>query len=1337
VTDRLARRQSRSGGPQALTHLLAALLWTFVLPIGQAAAQDAGAPNPDVASESSADAVSSTGENPADAGEAFEEAPDAADAAEAEVAGGPPPPPAAEVQARIDAARQRLEDLRALLAGSLPQTRRLADLFPFDITDQARVDERLLALSTEIAARQAGVVIAGRSDVGTAGDESGSAPGSETDVEFIPPAHAEPQGYDATEAPVESVADVVGGTDDDGSTDVRRIADTGETSGEDAADVDAGAAAPPDAQLDATVPAADASSATDAAGPEDAAANEASGPPYATPDQVEELRALELDSLQAEAALLRSSLDARQLLVRAQVQRDRIARELAEASLAAAAELRARIGGAQRMAAAIRVLIAGLLPEDLATSQLFSVAVTDETAVARRRTELQVEVAARVAQLGSMTEGNAPPGLDAGKLALVRELAQAELDLAESRLAFLERTPEQRAGVLDAEEEQRRLNLERQAAAADQDRASREAELAQAAREKALEEERRARTEVERAIARDRANAEGIRLEQARRREAAASQRGKALAAAQARLGRTYDIFEMLRTSPPTAAGADADARLDRVNGELDLALDEFETCFDALDALAPAPRYVPDPKLLEHLPAAFADQKAQALLLRDGIERTARELERDEREAARKRLAEAADWVVQLKRARLSVLARASETQRNVSFGWTRTGLDELGREFRVLGLQARWYVHRLPQRFGAAFGSLDDKFVLGRAALRLFGAVAALLAAFWLRRRVPGWLARAGAATERSLRGRPGLARRRLALLAIVEGVLTQGVLLAVVLSLPGVLGAAASAVPEVALGLDIAIWFAGYRMATALLERIVGWATRRYGTGMSKAIGRKLRRSLRFVGRYVFACGSVLALTTASLGDGVVKHQARFIVLLGFAAIGLVLFRWWQTDIADRYLVYRPKGRLADRVRATRDRRHGFLIAFIAFAAVAAVGTVRAVKRFVLGFEQTRKALAFLFRRRLEKRIGESAFRPAEAALPEDLAQALRDCPAGTDSCAAGPQLRLDDVREAFLRWRKGGVVGAVLAVARPGNGRTTWLRAAETLVEGVPKVQVRLDRRILTERELMVTLASAVGAPASSAPDLASLGAWLAGAEPRVVCVDDLERLMLRGIGTFAAWDALTRLVELAGDRVFWLGTIAADPFAFLSWTNRGVGAFRTAVKLGPWSEEQIAELIRSRTESAGYEVVYDDLLVERLEGTEAQSQRMNTGLQYLRLIWDYADGSPRVALHSWSASLLPDGDKRVRVRLFRRPDAERLEGLGEREKFLLACILWHDGLTPEQAARSLGCPVAACHDGLARLRDLGALEERDGWMHPTTEWLAPVRRFLVRKRLLES
>jgi hypothetical protein len=195
-------------------------------------------------------------------------------------------------------------------------------------------------------------------------------------------------------------------------------------------------------------------------------------------------------------------------------------------------------------------------------------------------------------------------------------------------------------------------------------------------------------------------------------------------------------------------------------------------------------------------------------------------------------------------------------------------------------------------------------------------------------------------------------------------------------------------------------------------------------------------------------------------------------------------------------------------------------------------------------------------------------------------------------------------------------------------------------------------------------------------------------------------------------------------------------MARYPYEYLAWAGRGTDVFRDRVELGPWSEEDIAALIRGRMEAAGYEVAYDDLLLERMDGVEGNAQTVNTARQYLRLVWDYADGCPRVALHFWAASLMPDGEKRVRVRLFQRPDPDRLEALVEHDKFLLASIVWHGELTPEHAARSLRFPETRCRDGLARMREDGILEEHEGRLRVTTEWLAAVLRYLNRKHLID-
>jgi len=226
-------------------------------------------------------------------------------------------------------------------------------------------------------------------------------------------------------------------------------------------------------------------------------------------------------------------------------------------------------------------------------------------------------------------------------------------------------------------------------------------------------------------------------------------------------------------------------------------------------------------------------------------------------------------------------------------------------------------------------------------------------------------------------------------------------------------------------------------------------------------------------------------------------------------------------------------------------------------------------------------------------------------------------------------------------------------------------------------------------------------------------------------------------VLRGAGTWEGWRALMHLVEAAGDQVYWLAAMAQYAYEYLRFVRKGNDAFRSVVRLPAWSEARIAELLQTRIEASGYAPIYDDLLVDRVEGLDRQAQLISTGRDYMRLIWDYADGSPRVALHCWTQSLIPDGEGFVRVRLFRAPNPDRLEALSETERFLHAGVVWHENIAPVEAARALRFPLIACEDGLGRLTEAGVLEGRAGRYRVTTRWQRAVIRYLRRKHLIES
>jgi hypothetical protein len=181
----------------------------------------------------------------------------------------------------------------------------------------------------------------------------------------------------------------------------------------------------------------------------------------------------------------------------------------------------------------------------------------------------------------------------------------------------------------------------------------------------------------------------------------------------------------------------------------------------------------------------------------------------------------------------------------------------------------------------------------------------------------------------------------------------------------------------------------------------------------------------------------------------------------------------------------------------------------------------------------------------------------------------------------------------------------------------------------------------------------------------------------------------------------------------------------------------LAVFRHREALEAWNEEQIRALIRRRLVASEIRATYQDLVVDRMEGVSAAATLLQTEEGYARLLWDYSDGNPRVALNCWLRSVVPDAPDRVRVRLFRAPDPDELERGGEPGLFVLSAIVNHENLTLEETARVTSYPVSLCRIHLDRFAEIGALHCERGRHRVTTRWQRPVIRLLKRRNLLSD
>lgn len=962
---------------------------------------------------------------------------------------------------------------------------------------------------------------------------------------------------------------------------------------------------------------------------------------------------------------------------------------------------------------AIDALIAGHVPKRLTTTQLFLVDLHDEAAVARRRADLQLQLARIAADAGSISE--------------------EEVALLAARLRFLSLPEETRAQVLTAEADATARAVAREAATQQQLAAAEERAAAEAAQQRALETASQAEEAERRSLATEKARLESIRVEQASARERLANREAAHLEQAQARASRLQELKN--QAGAAASGSAEADALYDVLVGELVTARKALRVSLEALGDYERQPRATLSKTATEGDPDLEPERRGLAELAAT-INEQAEALEASERQLGFDEAEAAADHVRGLNDVRLSLLHRLSHEKEASLLGLGRDGREQFLRELEQLRLSAAWRRQAEGPIIKKWLRGLGDPFVLAEVIARLLGFVALVLLARFLSRRAPRWLRLSRTWVVRHVQ-QASVARWLLNVIDAFAAIAPELVFLTAVLLtgwLAGpVLDRAMLLVPYV-----IIFNYALYRLAIRAVHRLIGWLAWTPVGALSEEKSERVLRSVRVVGLYAYFLNVFLLVSETILGRGYLYSVAARFGWLGALPIGWGLMRWWRQDIADAYLKLQPDGRLADLVRRSRERTSGFLFSTAALVVLFIAWVGRAARRFVLRFDQTRKALAYVFRKRLERRAGERGEDQEEVAppsIPPEVLELFQPTPVDRETFAIDRYPELDAFAEALVEWRdREDLLGAWLVVGRTGFGKTSWLNAAAARVGDAPVLRLHLTERLEHPEALVAAIARAASVEAKTVPELA---AALVSGPRRVFVIDELQNLLLRGMGGMATWDAFSTLVQQVGPHVFWLGAIAFQPFQYLDWARKGHGAFRHVVRLKRWSESEIRELLEARTAATGWHVSYQDLLVARIDDRSDGAHVVQTAQEFTRLIWDYAEGSPRVALDCWARSLVHDGHKQLRVKLFPRPRDAVLEEVDETTRFVLGAVVWHENVSAPEAALSLGLSEAACHDGLRRLAEEGVLAEAKGRYRVTVAWWPVVNRYLIRKHLILS
>ena len=484
----------------------------------------------------------------------------------------------------------------------------------------------------------------------------------------------------------------------------------------------------------------------------------------------------------------------------------------------------------------------------------------------------------------------------------------------------------------------------------------------------------------------------------------------------------------------------------------------------------------------------------------------------------------------------------------------------------------------------------------------------------------------------------------------------------------------------------------------------------------------------RSLRLVGRVVVVFGLVLELTSRLVGPGTIYQWVASTCWFASIPVFLILVRWWRDVVFRRAERTRRKSPFEAWVLANRAGWKSFFAATAGGVYLFGTGAVRAVRGWGSRFTVTRRVLAYLFRRELDKLEAERS----------DLGTA-RLADAAFD--ALGPEAEVEewistDLDEQIERLRsrlgkkKGGVVALVGA---RGMGKSAALR----------KLHLAFPDSMLTAapKSGATTLREAMAEKLGMAPDTtleAAVAAFPATTMGRAFFLDDAQRFIQPVMGGLATFDALIAAASLHASDTLWVFAIDEVLWRFLQRARGARPLFDDIVHLQPWREEQIIELLRERTAKADIHPSFERLLdklpasadaIDKQEALEARAA------SYYRLLWDYASGNPGIALHMWRRSIGADADGGTHVRFFQAPDTGELDVLPDPTLFVLRAILQMAPATTDEIRRATRLSMSDVTDALRYARARDYIRDDDGLYTVTWTWLRALTLFLRRRHLL--
>ncbi|PKF63122.1 AAA family ATPase [Psychromonas sp. psych-6C06] len=519
----------------------------------------------------------------------------------------------------------------------------------------------------------------------------------------------------------------------------------------------------------------------------------------------------------------------------------------------------------------------------------------------------------------------------------------------------------------------------------------------------------------------------------------------------------------------------------------------------------------------------------------------------------------------------------------------------------------------------------------------------------------------------------------------------------------------------------------WILGGAIAVSFILEFAYQHSRR----LSKAIITLRLSTIRLYVWGFISTGLISQISEMTLGKGTIYAWISSLIFFFYLLLTLYSLHKWKAFIFERLATKKEQPAL---VKWANDNKQRWIFASLSTAIAASWLILRTLQHYLIDLlshsQLFSHALAYLFRIEVAKQSeNESEQLHLEAIRGEETFSYVR--PGSADSLLIPEYAQQSyDALATYLLSDKPAV--CVLSGER-GVGTTTLLRRFLHDVDDAQAIYVSCPHEGFDA--LMALICEQLGLPDSGEALL--LTHLRSTSKCYLFAFDNVQRLVKPQVGGLAPLMRLTNLLRQSKNSHRALLAIEKSSWRFVDRARGERLLFDLVEFLPRWKESEISQLLASRiTDNGQYALSFDGLALPRQWEKDELSEDQRACHGFYRILWDYSDGNPTVALRFFRRSLFKNSETNtVQVRLFQIPSSEGLEKMPKPMLAVLRSIVQLEVASPEELTDCTRLSINEVISTLRYFQSRGYIEWSGEKLRVSDLWFRNITNILHRQHLL--